>query len=51
MIVDAAAQIPAVENLWAFTGRGARAWAQALATLGVPGYGAETPRRGRRGGG
>ncbi|HEX2514322.1 MAG TPA: hypothetical protein VH257_06420 [Chloroflexota bacterium] len=44
VIVDAAAQIPAVENLWAFTGRGGPApWAQALATLGVPGYGAETP--------
>jgi len=44
VIVDAAAQIPPVENLWAFTGRGGPApWAQALATLGVPGYGAQTP--------
>jgi L-seryl-tRNA(Ser) seleniumtransferase len=36
VIVDAAAQIPAVENLWRFSGRGGPAlWAQALARLGV----------------
>jgi L-seryl-tRNA(Ser) seleniumtransferase len=36
VIVDAAAQIPPVENLWKFTGKGGPApWAQALARLGI----------------
>lgn len=36
VIVDAAAQIPPVENLWRFTGKGGPApWAQAQARLGV----------------
>jgi L-seryl-tRNA(Ser) seleniumtransferase len=50
VIVDAAAQIPAVENLWHFSGRGGPAtWAQALHAAGVapkpaptvPGMGAD----------
>jgi len=39
VVVDAAAQIPPVENLWRFTGRGhalPAPWAQALAAAGVP---------------
>jgi L-seryl-tRNA(Ser) seleniumtransferase len=37
VMVDGAAQIPPVENLWRFTGRGGPApWAQALYDLGVP---------------
>jgi L-seryl-tRNA(Ser) seleniumtransferase len=40
VIVDGAAQIPPVENLWAYTGGGPAPWAQALRALGVPGYGA-----------
>jgi seryl-tRNA(Sec) selenium transferase len=37
VVVDAAAQIPPIENLWAFTGRGGPApWARALASLGLP---------------
>ena len=41
VIVDGAAQIPPVENLWAYTAGGPAPWAQALRTLGVPGYGPE----------
>ncbi|HEX2035203.1 MAG TPA: hypothetical protein VHS99_13555 [Chloroflexota bacterium] len=45
VIVDGAAQIPPVENLWYYSGRGGPAlWAQALARLGLPGYGPQTPR-------
>ncbi|MDQ3702077.1 MAG: hypothetical protein M3442_14325 [Chloroflexota bacterium] len=44
VIVDAAAQVPPVENLWAFSGRGGPAlWARALASLGLPGYPSDTP--------
>jgi seryl-tRNA(Sec) selenium transferase len=45
VIVDAAAQIPPVENIWSIAGRGGPAlWARALADLGLPGYGPDTPR-------
>jgi seryl-tRNA(Sec) selenium transferase len=38
VVVDGAAQIPPVENLWRFTGTpGPALWAQAQARLGVPG--------------
>ena len=38
VVVDGAAQIPPVENLWRFTGApGPALWAQAQAKLGVPG--------------
>ena len=38
VVVDGAAQIPPVENLWAYTGApGPAPWAQAQARLGIPG--------------
>lgn len=38
VVVDGAAQIPPIENLWRFTGAaGPAPWAQAQARLGVPG--------------
>jgi L-seryl-tRNA(Ser) seleniumtransferase len=46
VIVDAAAQIPPVENLWYFSGGGGPAlWAQALAKLGVPEAPNPVPKR------
>lgn len=46
VVVDAAAQIPPVENLWRFTGQGGPApWAQALAQIGAPEAASPPPER------